>query len=189
MKRPDSTVVCIPDAPAPLLAQLAQLPNVRVAADDADPLTFALRAHAPFAVHRSDPLADLASAWRAYFDGEEMPGHLEMAIEDATAVLRIDRAMLPDYYVVLDPEALAPTARHWFFGVLAEVAVHRVVPAAPTARGVRAALAHLGPGPWWPEPADDWLRGVARAVPDRVGLRDDASLSTGQGTGGARWGE
>jgi hypothetical protein len=78
------------------------------------------------------------------------------------------RVELPDYYLLLDPEAWAPTRRHWYLGLLARSAPARVVPADPSsAAKIQAAIASLASGRWWPE-LDRLLADVDRVVPDRV---------------------
>lgn len=88
---------------------------------------------------------------------------------------------LPDYYVVLDPEGMPPTLRHWWLGVLAGTAPARVVPAQATVTAVGDALGHLRAGRWWPADLRGWLRGLPKIVPDRAGLgpRDAGGTAAG----------
>ncbi|NKQ53611.1 hypothetical protein HFP15_12055 [Amycolatopsis sp. K13G38] len=171
MPRPSSTVVVVAGAgAAEILPRLDGLANVRAAAVEKSASELVAQAHAAYVVHDADPLADLATAWTDYFDGAATPGTLEVAVESTLAALRSGAALLPDYYVVLDPESLPPTRKHWWLGVLAGVSPSRVVPCAATAGAVAGALSRLPSGRWWPDPPDEWLRGLPRAVPDRVGL-------------------
>ncbi|MFD4190506.1 hypothetical protein [Amycolatopsis thermoflava] len=168
MARPNSTVVVLAGAGADkVMAGLDGLANVHVArsADAA-----ALVSHAAYVVHDRDPLAGVAQAWAGFFDRQAPSGALEIAIESAVADLRRGVTLLPDYYVVLDPESLPPTGKHWWLGVLAGAAPSRVVPAAPTASAVREALSRLPSGRWWPDDVETWLRDLVRVVPDQVGL-------------------
>nr|BFE30706.1 hypothetical protein GCM10010200_029570 [Actinomadura rugatobispora] len=126
---------------------------------------------ATYVVHDGDPLAAVGDAWVEYFDQAAAPGGLEVAIEAALAELRSQRAVLPDYYVVLDPEEMPETRRHWWLGVLAGAAPARVVPAHATAAAVRDVLSHLTAGRWWPDDLDGWLRALPTVVPDQVGVR------------------
>lgn len=180
MARPNSTVVVISGPSAEtILGQLDTLPNVRAAVirpqpeKSTDELTareLIARAHTSYVAHNDDPLAQVANAWTGYFDGSLPYGSVEVAVESAITELRSDRAVLPDYYIVLDPDSLDATRKHWWFGVLASQAPSRVIPAPATASAVQRALAQLPPGRWWPEPPDAWLREASRTVPDSAGL-------------------
>jgi hypothetical protein len=171
--RPNSTLVIVAGADAAtVVTRLDGLANVRAATvPDADAAReLATQAHAAYVVHDADPLADVASAWTGFFDGADMAGTLEVTVEATLAALRRGSVLLPDYYVVLDPESLPPTRKHWWLGVLAGVSPSRVVPAAASAGAVAGVLSRLPSGRWWPDPPDEWLRGLTRAVPDRVGV-------------------
>ncbi|HEX6470028.1 MAG TPA: hypothetical protein VF069_13100 [Streptosporangiaceae bacterium] len=175
MRRLNSTLVVIAGEGADrVVAGLDGLHNVRaVVAGDrpaAELTEIATRVSATYVVHDGDPLAEVGDAWVDYFDQTAPVGGLEVAIEGAIRVLRAEAAVLPDYYIVLDPESMPPTRRHWWLGVLAGAAPARVVPSPATSDAVRATLAHLAAGRWWPEPADGWLRELPRTVPDRAGL-------------------
>lgn len=121
--------------------------------------------HAPYAVHDADPLADVADAWVRLYEASGARGELEVHVAALLERWRAGALDLPDFYLVLDPDSLGPTARHWYFGVLAAQAPHRVIAAPATEGGVRDALAHLGAGRWWP-PLDELLDGIDRVVPD-----------------------
>ncbi|NIH80340.1 hypothetical protein [Amycolatopsis viridis] len=170
MARPNSTVVVLTGSAAgEVLAGLDGLANVRVARSGSAAALVG-QTHAAYVVHDQDPLGGVAAAWAGFFDQQAPPGTLEVAIEHAVADLRRGAALLPDYYVVLDPESLPATGKHWWLGVLAGAAPSRVVPAAPTVSAVRRALSRLPSGRWWPDDLETWLRDLVRAVPDQVGL-------------------
>lgn len=169
MARPTSTTVVIAGERAePVLERLGSFANV----DVVDAASDAVGSHAVYVLHHDDPLADVGATWARFFDGEEPVGGLEVAVEQALAALRRG-ATLPDYYLVLDPDTLAATARHWWFGVLATAAPSRVVPVPGEVAAIGTALTRLPSGRWWPDPPDEWLRGLPRAVPDRVGTVQD----------------
>ncbi|TDE10963.1 hypothetical protein [Jiangella asiatica] len=169
MARPNSTVVVVVgESAGGVVAGLDGLANVR-AVTDADTVGLAVgRSHSAYVVHHADPLAEVGAAWAGFFDGTAPTGTLEVAVEAALARLRTDAVTLPDYYVVLDPDGLADTAKHWWFGVLAGASPNRVVPSAASVGAVRDVLSALAPGRWWPDPPDEWLHGLARVVPDRA---------------------
>jgi hypothetical protein len=128
----------------------------------------AARTHVPYAVHDADPLATVADAWVRRFDETGPAGELEVAVSATLARWRARSLELPDYYLVLDAEALPPTRRHWFLGVLHGAAPARVVPVPGEPAMVRDALGGLGAGRWWPE-LDHMLDGIDRVVPNRAG--------------------
>lgn len=181
MARPNSTVVVIVGGEAGrIVAGLDGLANVRAVPrspddGDADGVRAGRRvreavaqSHAAYVVHDLDPLAAVGAAWAGFFDGTAPVGTLEVAVEVALSSLRTEAAALPDYYVVLDPDTLSETRKHWWFGVLAGASPNRVVPAAPSAAAVRDLLAGLRSGRWWPDPPDEWLHRLGRVVPDRA---------------------
>jgi hypothetical protein len=157
---------------AGVVRPLDGLANVRAAAvpDDEAARELVAQSHTAYVVHDADPLAGLATAWTGFFDGNDTPGTLEVAVEATLSALRRGSVVLPDYYVVLDPQSLPPTEKHWWLGVLAGASPSRVIPAAASAAAVAGVLSRLPSGRWWPEPPDEWLRGLTRAVPDRVGV-------------------
>ncbi|MCU1526289.1 MAG: hypothetical protein JWP75_52 [Frondihabitans sp.] len=125
--------------------------------------------HGTYVVHDADPLAHVAHAWVEFFDDRSTGGTLELEIETAlTAFARGERVM-PDYYVVLDPESLEPTWRHWWFGALASHGSRRVVPQPAAVGSVRRLLRQLPTGPGWVSPAE-WLPGLEFTLPDRQRL-------------------
>jgi hypothetical protein len=171
----NSTLVVIAgDGADRVIGGLEGLHNVRTVVAGDRPATavteIVTRASATYVVHDSDPLAQVRDAWVDYFDEAAPVGGLEVAIEGTIRTLRAETAVLPDYYIVLEPQDMPPTRRHWWLGVLAGTAPTRVVPAPATADAVRTSLANLVAGRWWPEPADGWLRELPRVVPDRAGI-------------------
>ncbi|MEW9552180.1 hypothetical protein [Nonomuraea sp. NPDC050783] len=175
MRRLTSTVVVVAgDGAGEVVAGLDGLHNVRAIPkgerSPAEVAELAARSAATYVVHDADPLAGVAAAWTAYFDGTGVVGALEVAIEAALGELRADRLVLPDYYLVLDPDAMTETWRHWWLGVLAGAAPVRVVPVQPVAGAVAGELGRLAAGRWWPADLEGWLRGLPRVVPDRAGL-------------------
>jgi len=100
-----------------------------------------------------------------------MPGPSSwMARESVLARWRADSVALPDYYLLDAPDALTPTMRHWYLGVLAGAALSRVVALDPD-RSVGDHLGSLPAGRWWP-PLDQLLEGIEHAShePDTPGL-------------------
>ena len=120
----------------------------------------------PYLLHDADPLALVADAWVGRFDGSGVAGDLEVAVAETLARWRARSLDLPDYYLVVDPESLGPTQRHWYFGVLGAAAPARVV-VPPAAAPVADHLGELRPGPWWPD-MDRLLADVDRIVPDQA---------------------
>jgi hypothetical protein len=166
-------VVAPAGSPPPLAAVSA--PNVRVVRppDDAPPLDRAVttwnearHTNSPYLLHDADPLAVVVDAWVRRFDGSGVVGDLEVAVAETLARWRARSLDLPDYYLVVDPEALAPTQRHWYFGVLGAAAPARVVVPAASAP-VADHLGELRPGPWWPD-MDRLLADVDHIVPDQA---------------------
>ncbi|MEV1174510.1 hypothetical protein [Nonomuraea sp. NPDC049784] len=175
MRRLSSTVVVVAgDGAADVVAGLDRLHNVRAIPRGerrpAEVMEIAGRSAATYVVHDADPLADVATAWTAYFDGTGVAGALEVAIEAALGELRADRLTLPDYYLVLDPDGMTETWRHWWLGVLGGAAPVRVVPVHASAGAVAEELGRLTAGRWWPADLQTWLRGLPRVVPDQAGL-------------------
>ncbi len=130
---------------------------------------------APVTVHDADPLAAVVDAWVARFDGTGAAGDLEVQVGAAVAGWRGRSVELPDYYVLLDPDAWDRTRRHWYLGVLVAAAPARVVPVR-SAEAAGPALANLPAGRWWPE-LPRLLADVDRRVPDQL-VRDPAAPGT-----------
>jgi hypothetical protein len=175
MRRLSSTVVVVAgERAAEVVGGLEGLHNVRAITrgerTPAELTDVVARASATYVVHDGDPLGEVGDAWVDFFDGNAPTGGLEVTIESALAALRADRLVLPDYYVILEPDDLPPTRRHWWLGVLAGAAPTRVVPAPASAVKVGDTLRTLSAGRWWPSDLEGWLRGLPRQVPDRVGL-------------------
>jgi hypothetical protein len=150
--------------------------NVRVlrTGADGDPLDRARtaskqarRTTTPYLLHDADPLAWVAETWAQRFEGQGVVGDLEVAVAETLARWRARTIDLPDYYLVVDPEGLRPTLRHWFLGLLAAAAPARVVTGRPETPVV-ANLADLHTGRWWPD-LDLMLSDLDRVVPEQAG--------------------
>ena len=167
-------VAVVGDASRACVERLGDAVNVAASIpDDEDSLDRAVaawaeatRVHTPYFAHDADPLAAVADAWVRRYDEEGPVGELEVAVEATKARWRVGSIELPDYYVVLDAEAMVATRRHWYLGVLHTAAPARVVPVR-NAVDAAAALPHLTTGRWWPD-LDELLEGIDRVVPDRV---------------------
>jgi hypothetical protein len=177
MQRIATTVVGLVGDQARACAQpLERAANVRVELPDpaAPPLERAMAAwqaaastKATYLVHDADPLAMVADAWVRRYDEQGPAGELELAVRETLSRWRAGTIDLPDYYIVLDPASWGPTRRHWYLGLLHRAAPNRVVPADAAADKVRASIAALASGRWWPQ-LDRLLADVDRVVPDRV---------------------
>lgn len=132
-----------------------------------DAATEARHTAASYLLHDADPLALVADAWVARFEGGGVAGDLEVAVAETLARWRARALDLPDYYLLDDPETLSPVRRHWYLGFLASAAPARVVALPPSTRVVDH-LPDLGTGPWWPA-LDRVLADVDRVVPEQVG--------------------
>jgi hypothetical protein len=166
-----------------LAASLGKAANVRAVLPDpeAAPIDRAMaawgeatRVHIPYLVHDADPLAEVAAAWVDRWDGTGDIGRLEAAVQAVLQRWRARSLELPDYYLLVDAEALPPTARHWYLGVLAGTAPHRVVIAGAGAGEVAHAVRKLRAGRWWPE-LDALLASVDRRVPDTLQMGTPAT--------------
>lgn len=166
-------VVMVGRVPDALIRELGGMPNVqalRLTESDSPPLRDVLSAaHRPFLVHDLDPLAAVARAWIGFFDDPQTIGTLRVDVESVLTAFSSGDAVLPDYYLVADPETLSPSEAQWWLGVLAAIAPARVIPVPSNGAAVRRALATLPAGRGWPEPAG-WLRALDLQVPDRAGL-------------------
>ncbi|MCU1585739.1 MAG: hypothetical protein JWM49_2295 [Microbacteriaceae bacterium] len=160
------------DAPRALL-ELDHLANVRASTlaeeSEADFQRWVSRSNSPFLVHDRDPLAHVASAWVEFFDDLATLGTLDLEVDRVLDALARGETSMPDYYIVADPEGLSPTWKHWWLGVLPEAAPTRVIPWREGSMSLARVIRYLPTGRPWPK-AEPWLRRVARAVPDRVGL-------------------
>lgn len=169
------------------LAMLDALPGVEaLALHGSDPGVAARRivaAGAPWVVHDADPLEHVGAAWIELYEERATLGTLEVEVETALARFAAGEAIMPDYYIVLDPEDAVGTWRHWWCGALGHHAPRRVLPAQspattkdPSAQvsasaALRRMLAGLPSSQPWPDPAS-WLPNLAFDIPDRVGLRE-----------------
>ncbi|MDZ8171714.1 hypothetical protein [Microbacterium xanthum] len=132
-------------------------------------------AQRPWIVHDADPLEHVAAAWVELFEERSTLGVLEREVQAALEQFEMDEAVMPDYYIVLDPEGAEATWRHWWCGALGHHAPKRVLPAHRPVSSRDDALARvlnaLPTSPPWPEPSS-WLPRIPFEIPDRVGLRD-----------------
>jgi hypothetical protein len=176
MQRVSATVIALIGFDASLRAlEVGEATNVRaVVPTGREPMERATEAWSgavassrTYVVHDADPLRAVMTDWAALYDGTGQRGELEMSIADTVARWRSRAIELPDYYLVLDAEALPATIRHWYLGVLRDAAPARVVPVAATAAAVERTLAHLPAGRWWPD-LPDLLEGIERVVPDAM---------------------
>jgi hypothetical protein len=147
---------------------LATLDGIRgvdvLALQDCEPALAARRiaaAGTPWIVHDADPLEHVAAAWVELFEERSTLGALELEVETALAMFEAGSALMPDYYIVLEPEGAPGTWRHWWWGG----------PATPRDAAIRRLLGNLPASRPWPDPAS-WLPHLPFEIPDRVGLRD-----------------
>lgn len=171
-----TTLVLVGSESAAALGALSRLSNVRVSSfpaerdvSDEDVARWVSQADAPYVVHDRDPLGHVASAWVEFFDDLATIGTLDLEVERAVAGLEAGGLSLPDYYIVTEPESLAPTWKHWWLGVLPKAAPTRVIPFTEGQSSLSRVLRQLPTGRGWPNP-NPWLHEVARSVPDRIGL-------------------
>jgi hypothetical protein len=167
-----TTVVAVVGARArSTLESLRGRANVRVVlADDPEtPWRLAAGTSVPYLVHDADPLAAVADAWVRCFDEAGPAGELEVGVADVVLRWRARAVGLPDYYLVVDPEELPATLRHWYLGFLHAAAPARVVPASATGAALAESLGRLPTGRWWPD-VDRLLEGVGSVVPDQAGV-------------------
>lgn len=168
----NATIVAIVgERAADVIEQLSPLRGVdalRLGEPDADGTRRISASQAPYVVHDADPLGHVANAWVEFFDDRSTGGTLDLEISVALTAFAAGERVMPDYYVVLEPESLEGTWRHWWFGALAAKAPRRVLPVPSTAGSVRRLLRRLPTGPAWAAPAD-WLPGLAFTVPDSRG--------------------
>jgi hypothetical protein len=192
-RNPGTVVVLAGPAPAEVLAAVDRSMNVTLirpgaAEDGDDPLTTASRAlkqaarvSSPYALVPADPLAAVAASWEAMWDvsAPQGPAGFEAAAAQALAAWRSGQFELPDYYLVLAPQALTPPpppeatpAPSFHLGPLVSARAHRVAVVAAAepaqqAAGVLHELGSLRHGPWWP-PLDELLDVARRFYPDSL---------------------
>lgn len=182
MDGPASTTLVVVGAEAPAAIQpLTRLANVRAAsfhdvpdASDADVVRWSAHSAEPYVVHDRDPLGHVATAWVEFFDEQITLGVLELEIDRAVEAAERHLIAVPDYYVVIHPETLPVTWRHWWLGVIATASPARVIPwPAPDPdradESLVRLLRRLPTGRAWPD-VESWLPTVVSQVPDRVGL-------------------
>lgn len=177
---PSGTIVAVVgDAAEDALETLAGLPGVEtLVLRDREPEIATRRIAAavtPLIVHDADPLEHVASTWIELYEERATLGTLEVEVDVVLAAFRAGRAIMPDYYIVIDPDAAEAAWLHWWCGALGHWAPRRILPAeAPVASNdqtLRSLLKTLPTSRPWPEPAA-WLPQLPFAIPDRVGLRD-----------------
>ncbi|GAA1464595.1 hypothetical protein GCM10009620_00900 [Microbacterium thalassium] len=177
---PAGTVVAIVgDGAADALTALDGIRDVEtIPLGDDDPSLGARRiaaARSPWVVHDADPLGHVASAWVELFQERSTLGVLEVEVDAALSRFEAGEAIMPDYYIVLEPSAAEDTWRHWWCGALGHRAPRRVLPvdapATSPADAVRRLLTALPSSRPWPEPST-WLPSLKFDIPDRVGVRD-----------------
>jgi hypothetical protein len=173
MERANSTTLVVVGGSSALLEDLDRLPNVRAASlagrPEAAVKSFVEGAQTAYVAHDRDPLEHVAAAWVEFFDDQGTLGTLDVEVATTSGVLRRGEASLPDYYLVLDPEDLPPTWKHWWLGVLPGVAPLRVLPTEADYNAIRRLLRRLPSGRTWPE-STEWLNGLTRSAPDRFRL-------------------
>ena len=160
------------------LASLEGIPGVDVLAlQGSEPALAARRITAsgtPWVVHDADPLEHVAAAWVELFEERSTLGALEIEVETVLGRFAEGSALMPDYYIVLEPQDAPGTWRHWWCGALGSHAPQRVVaspaPLTPGDAAFRRLLRSLPTSRPWPDPSS-WLRDLAFQIPDRVGLR------------------
>jgi hypothetical protein len=171
VQRSSATVVCVVgDVDVVTLARA----NVSTISPPKDltPLERAARAtdaasgaHAPYFVHDADPLALVADAWVRLFEASGPIGEVEVAVAETLARVRVQTLELPDYYLVADADAMTPTRRHWYFGVLHDAVPLRVVPVPASGSPIVDALEGLHATRWWP-PVPQLLDRIEHRAPD-----------------------
>jgi len=165
-----TTLVIVGDGAPSTIESLDRFTNVSAArlsdGTDGDAQRFLTSARSPYVAHDRDPLCHVAAAWVEFFDDLSSLGVLDLEVDRALDALEHGDVDMPDYYVVVSPETLTPTWKHWWLGVLPRAAPTRVIPwdadgSVPLARVLRTLPASR---PW---PAlGPWLNSVKRTVPD-----------------------
>lgn len=161
------------------LATLDGIPGVEILSLHSSEPDVATRriaaAGTPWVVHDADPLEHVAAAWVELFESRSTLGTLELEVETVLARFEAGSALMPDYYIVLEPQGAPDTWKHWWCGALGHHAPQRVLtspaPSGPRDAAVRRLLRNLPSSRAWPDPAS-WLPDLPFKIPDRVGLRD-----------------
>src|SRR6478735_10309350 len=174
MEPPGSTtLVVVGDEASQAIRSLERFANVQAAtlsdATDDEVARWSASTSAPYVVHDRDPLGHVAAAWVEFFDDQSTYGVLELEIDRAVEAAERHGIAVPDYYVVIHPETLPVTWKHWWLGVLASESPTRVIPWPDADASLAGLLRHLPTGRAWPD-VESWLPTVAGAVPDRIGL-------------------
>ncbi|QWT24123.1 hypothetical protein KPL76_01405 [Subtercola sp. PAMC28395] len=168
-----TTLVLVGNESPTALGALGHHANVHAASltesTDDEVQRWVSRSSAPYVVHDRDPLAHVAAAWVEFFDDLATLGTLDLEVDRATSGFQGGTLSMPDYYIVVDPERLPATWKHWWLGVLPQAAPTRVIPWATGSTPLTRVLRSLPTGRSWPEPGP-WLRDVARSVPDQIGI-------------------
>jgi hypothetical protein len=138
-------------------------------------LRAASRSRATYVVVANDPLAGVASAWRAMWDvtsGSDSAASFEERAADTLTAWHGKQFELPDYYVVVAPAEGTDIGPDLYLGPLRASRPRRVAvtgvadgaaeAAAPAlAANLLDTLRSLEHGPWWP-PLDDLLAAARR---------------------------
>ncbi|MFT4051158.1 MAG: hypothetical protein QM677_02775 [Microbacterium sp.] len=171
-------VAVVGEASDEALAALDALPGVEaLSLSECEPALATrriARTGTPWVAHDADPLGHVAAAWVELYEERSTLGALEAEVDNALELFESGAALMPDYYIVLDPQDAPDTWRHWWCGALGRHSPRRVLPvsgpSAARAAALRNLLTRLPPSRPWPHPAS-WLPELPYAVPDRVGLR------------------
>jgi len=178
--------VLIGEADKELLRRLALSPNVSVARAEvsegergegergettggwergAMAMREAARRRSPYVIVPDDPLAAVATGWRAMWDvsaGQSGPAEFERSAVEALAAWRDKRFEMPDYYLVMADRPADDEGPDMYLGPLRAIRPRRVAltvggaDAAVQSARVIESLRSLSHGPWWP-PLDDLL--------------------------------
>ena len=176
-----TTVVIVGDDSGAAVRALTGFQNVQAASlagrTDEEIARWTSTAQTPYLVHDRDPLEHVAGAWTEFFDDQATLGTLRLEIDRTVDALDRGALSIPDYYIVIDPESLPTTLRHWWLGVVSSAAPVRVIPWRGADAPIAPFLRRLPTSRPWPEHGT-WLRSVTSAIPDRVGI-DRASADPG----------
>src|SRR5690606_26363342 len=125
-------VAVVGDAVADALESFTGLAGVQtLALGDTEPALATRRiapAAKPWIVHDADPLVHVAAAWVELYEQRATLGALELEVEAALQAFRSGDAIMPDYYLVLDPDSADAMWRHWWCGALGHWAPRRIHP-------------------------------------------------------------